>query len=116
MPEIRVFPAETDADDLRSLDVYNAVHPREPVGLQESREWRRQSRHAAVFLAELDGELAGSAHIGIPTFSDLPTGQVYVLAQHTRHGVGQALYAAISAWAAELAAGMMETFVDDDDP
>ena len=116
MPEIRVFPAEGDADDLRSLDVYNAVHPREPVGLMESREWRRQQRHAEVFLAELDGELAGSAHIGIPTFSDLPLGQAYVLAEHRRRGVGQALYAAISAWAAGHATTALQTWVEDDDP
>ena len=116
MPEIRVFATETDADDQRSLDVYNAVHPREPVGLMESREWRRQSRHAEVLLAELDGELAGSAHIGIPTYSDLPTGQAYVLPQHRRQGVGQALYAAISAWAARHAAVTMQTIVEDDDP
>lgn len=113
---VRVFEATSQADDQRSLDVYNVVHPREPVGLMESREWRRQQRHAEVFLAELDGELAGSAHIGIPTFSDLPTGQAYVLQQHRRQGVGQALYAAISSWAAGLAADTMQTFVDDDDP
>lgn len=116
MPEIRVFPAETDADDLRSLEVYNAVHPREPVGLMESREWRRQQRHSAVFLAELDGELAGAAHIGIPTFSDLPSGQAYVLDGHRRQGVGQALYAAVSAWAAGHGAAALQTIVDDDDP
>src|SRR5215216_6580028 len=96
MSEIRVFPAAGDADDQRSIDVYNAVHPREPVGPMESREWRRQSRHAEVFLAERDGELAGSAHIGIPSYTDTPTGQAYVLAPHRRLGVGEALYAAVS--------------------
>jgi GNAT superfamily N-acetyltransferase len=116
MTEIRVFPAETDGDDLRSLEAYNAVHPRDPLGPLESREWRRQQRHSAVFLAELDGELAGAAHMGIPTFSDLPSGEAYVLPQHRRQGVGQALYAAVSAWAAGHAAATGETNVDDDDP
>jgi len=116
MPEIRVFRAETDADDLRSLEVYNAVHLREPVGPVESREWRRQQRHSAVFLAELDGELAGSAHIGIPTYSDLPSGEAYVLPEQRRQGVGQALYAAVCGWAAGHAADTGQTNVDDDDP
>lgn len=116
MPEIRVFRAETDADDLRSLEVYNAVHPREPVGPVESREWRRQQRHSAVFLAELDGELAGSAHIGIPTYSDLPSAEVYVLPRQRRRGVGDALYAALCAWAAGQAATRGQTNVEDDDP
>jgi len=116
MPEIRVFPAAGDADGLRSIDVYNAVYPREPVGPLESREWRRQARHAEVFLAELDGELAGSAHVAIPSYTDTPTGQVYVLAQHRRRGVGQALYAAVSAWAAAHGGTVFRTPIDEDDP
>jgi mycothiol synthase len=112
---IRVFPAADDADDLRSIDVYNAVHPREPVGPMESREWKRQSRHSEVFLAERDGELAGSAHLGIPSYTNTPTGQAYVLAPHRRYGVGQALYAAASAWAADHGATALRTWVEDDD-
>jgi GNAT superfamily N-acetyltransferase len=115
MPEIRVFAAAGHADELRSIDVYNAVHSREPVGLMESREWRRQSRHAEVFLAHRDGELAGSAHVGIPSYTDISTGQAYVLAPHRHHGVGQALYAAASAWAATHGATVLRTTVDDDD-
>jgi len=115
MPEIRVFPAAGDADDLRSIDVYNAVFPGHPVGPMESREWRRQSRGAEVFLAELDGELAGSAHIAIPSYTDTPTGQAYVLAEYRRRGVGQALYAAASAWAAAHGAKTLRTTIDDDD-
>ena len=113
---IRVFPAEGDADDQRSLDVYNAVHPREPVGLMESREWRRQSRHAQVFLAEFDGELAGAGHVAVPSYMDLPVGQIYVLARCRRQGVGQELYRALSAWAAVHGASTLLTTVDDDDP
>jgi GNAT superfamily N-acetyltransferase len=116
MAEIRVFAAAGEADELRSLEVYNAVHPREPVGPMESREWRRQSRASEVFLAELDGVMAGSAHLGIPTYTDVPTGQAYVLSEHRGCGVGQALYAAGSAWARSHGASTLRTVVDDDDP
>jgi GNAT superfamily N-acetyltransferase len=113
---VRVFPAAGEADEVRSLDLYNAIHPREPATLAEARDWRRQQRHSGLFLAERDGELAGSAHIGIPTYSDRPTGKAYVLSTHRRHGVGRALYGALSSWAAAHAAEAMQTFIDDDDP
>ena len=116
MPELRVFRAETDADDLRSLEIYNAVHPRDPVGAMESREWKRQSRHSAVFLAELDGRMAGSAHVAVPSYTDTPAGQVYVLAEDRRQGLGQALYEAVSSWASAHGATALRTTVDDDDP
>ena len=113
---VRVFPAAGEADEVRSLDLYNAIHPREPASLSEAREWRRQQRHAEIVLAELDGELAGSAHIGIPTYSDLPTGKAYVLSTQRRQGVGRALHGALSSWALAHAAEAMQTFIDDDDP
>jgi GNAT superfamily N-acetyltransferase len=115
MAEIRVFPASTEADDLRSIEIHNAVNPREPVGPMEAREWKRQSRDSAVFLAELEGVLAGSAHVGVPSYVDIPTGQAYVLADYRRQGVGHALYAAASEWAAARGARSLRTYVDDDD-
>jgi GNAT superfamily N-acetyltransferase len=116
MGEIRVFRADGEADDLRSIEIYNAVHPREPVGPMESREWKRQSRDSAVFLAELDGVLAGSAHVAVPSYSDIPIGQAYVLAQHRGRGVGKALYAAASDWAAARDTTALRTWVEEDDP
>ena len=116
MPEIRVFPAAGEADEQRSLEIHNAVNPREPLGPVESREWRRQSRDSEVFLAELDGLVVGSAHVAIPSYRDGPTGQAYVLSEHRGRGVGQALYAAASDWARSHAASSLRTYVDDDDP
>jgi len=116
MGEIRVFQADGEADDLRSLEIYNAVHPREPIGPMESREWKRQSRDSAVFLAELSGALAGSAHVAVPSYTDMPIGQAYVLAQRRRRGVGQALYAVTSDWAAAHDTTALRTWVEQDDP
>jgi GNAT superfamily N-acetyltransferase len=116
MPAIRVFPAAGAADEEQSLEIYNAIHPREPVGPMESREWRRQSRDSEVFLAELDGLVAASAHVAIPSYTDVPTGQAYVLAGHRGRGIGQALYLAAAGWAKARAASALRTFLDDDDP
>lgn len=116
MPEIRVFAAAGDADEQRSLEIHNAVHPREPVGPMESREWRRQSRDSEVFLAELDGLVVGAAHIGIPSYTDTPTGQAYVLPEHRGRGVGHALYLSASSWANDRGTTALRTYLDDDDP
>jgi GNAT superfamily N-acetyltransferase len=116
MPEIRVFPAVGEADEQRSLEIYNAVHPREPVGPMESREWRRQSRGSEVFLADVEGLVVGSAHVAVPSYIDVPTGQAYVLSEHRGRGVGQALYLAAAGWANARDASALRTFVDDDDP
>jgi mycothiol synthase len=115
MAEIRVFAAAGGEDERRSLEIYNAVHPREPVGEVESREWRRQSRYSVVFLAERDGLVIGSAHVAVPSYTDAPTGQAYVLAEHRGRGVGHALYACASHWAGTHRASALRTTVGEDD-
>jgi GNAT superfamily N-acetyltransferase len=112
----RVFRVQDDADLERSIAVYNAVHPRDPASLTEARETERQSRAFAVFLAELDDEAVGGAHFAISTYSDKPDGQVYVVAEHRGQGAGQALYEAVSSWAADKGATTLNSHVDDDDP
>ena len=115
MPEIRVSPAAGEADEHRSLQIYNAVHPDDPVGPLDVREWRRQCRAAEVFLAEVDGELAGAAHVGVPSYADTPAGQAYVLTDHRGRGAGQALYATASRWASRQGATRLRTTIDEGD-
>jgi mycothiol synthase len=115
MPEIGVFPAESDAELQGSIDLYNAVHPHDPASLSEARETERQARDFAVFQAELDGTLAGAAHVLLPTYTDVPLGHVYVLAEHRGRGVGQALYETVSRWAADHEATALGAHVQDDD-
>jgi GNAT superfamily N-acetyltransferase len=112
----RIFRARDDRDLERSIAVYNAVHPRDPASLAEARETERQSRAFAAFLAEQDGEAVGAAHIRIPTSSDIPDGQVYVVEAHRGRGFGQALYEALSSWAFDGGATVLWSHVDDDDP
>jgi GNAT superfamily N-acetyltransferase len=112
---IRVLQAGNDADLLRSLEVYNAVHPDDPSSLLEARETERQSRAFAVFVAELDAELAGGAHVRLATYTDKPHAKVYVLAERRRQGVGQALLDAIDAWCDKRGAEALTSWVADDD-
>jgi GNAT superfamily N-acetyltransferase len=113
---VTILPAESDAELLRSLEVYNAVHPADPSSLSEARETERQSRRFAAFVAELDGELAGGAHVRFPTYSETSEGSVYVLEAHRRRGVGQRLLDEITAWAAAQNSPTLSCWVADDDP
>jgi GNAT superfamily N-acetyltransferase len=113
---IRVLPAGDDADLLRSLEVYNAVHPDDPSSLPEARETERQSRAFAAFVAELNGELAGGAHVRLATYTDKPHCKVYVLAERRNRGVGQALLDAVDAWCIQRGAAALTSWIADDDP
>ena len=107
--------AEDDADLLRSLEVYNAVHPDDPSSLAEARETERQSRAFAVFVAELDGELAGGAHVRVATYTDKPHCKVYVLPERRGRGAGQALLDTVDAWCTDRGATALTSWVADDD-
>ena len=113
---IHVLLAENDAGLLRSLEVYNAVHPDDPSSLGEARETERQSRAFAVFVAELEGELAGGAHVRVATYTDKPHCKVYVLAGRRGRGVGQALLDAVDAWCIDRGATALTSWIADDDP
>lgn len=115
MPEIRILPAEGDADLAQSLEIHNAVHPRHPESLTGLRETERQSRGFAVFNATLDGVAAGAAHVYVPSYSDTPATDIYVLTEHRRNGVGDALYRAVSAWAAARDAAELRASVTEGD-
>jgi len=113
--EIRISGIATDADLERGLAVYNAVHPDDPSSVMEARETERQSRAFAGFLAEADGELAGGAHVRLPTYWDLSEGSIYVLEHHRRRGAGRALLEQLSTWAAEQSSPTLYSWVADDD-
>src|SRR5918994_4415150 len=116
MAEIHVFPAKTEAELERSITVYNAVHPDDPTSLSEARETERQSRAFASFVAELDGELAGGAHVRVATFTEKPHCHVYVLAERRGRGAGRALLEAVDAWCRDREATALTSWVAEDDP
>jgi GNAT superfamily N-acetyltransferase len=115
VPEIRITPAEGDADIVQSLEIHNAVHPRHPESLSGVREVERQSRAFAIFNAWLDGEPAGAAHVAVPGHTDTPGTDIYVLVERRGHGVGDALYRAVSGWAAARGAAELRASVTEGD-
>jgi GNAT superfamily N-acetyltransferase len=115
-PRVHVLRAESEADLLRSIEVYNAVHPDDPTSLSEARETERQCRSFAALVAELDGELAGGAHVRLATWTDKPHGKVYVAGERRSRGAGQALLEAMDGWCRDLGATALTSWVADDDP
>jgi GNAT superfamily N-acetyltransferase len=111
-----IRPAEHDADLLRSVEVYNAVHPDDPSSLAEARETERQSRAFAAFVAEVDGGVAGAAHVRVATYTETPHCHIYVLAERRRRGVGQTLLDTVEAWCREREATALTSWVGEDDP
>lgn len=116
VPEIRIVPAESDAELERSLAVLNAVYPRDPKDLAGMHESQRQARQHRVLLGFLDDELAGAALVLVPSYSDVPLGIVAVHSRHRRNGLGKALLAVISEWAVDRGATELAGTVMEDDP
>jgi mycothiol synthase len=102
--EIRIARDVTDADVLRALEVYNAVHAPHRESLAGARETERRARDFVGFSALVDGRVVGGAHVSIPSYSDLPGADVYVLPDWRRHGIGDRLFREVSSWAAERGA------------
>lgn len=114
---IRVRPCETEADLAASNDIYNRVWPRAAFTLEETNAWRAWHDEILEIVGEVDGELAGSAVVAIgPPRPDLAFTLITVLPEARRHGVGTALYEAVSLWTRERGRDTLESFGREEDP
>lgn len=114
MIEVRVSRGE--ADDRRSLEIYNEVWPHDAFALEDLTAFKASLIAADDHVASLDGIDVGSAFTGIrPHRPDVVFAPITVLARHRRRGVGTALYAAVSTWAAAHGRTGLEVAVDEDD-
>ena len=105
-----------DADELRSLEIYNAVWPRDAVGVAEVRSFKEQVTAWSDALAWLDGEAVGSAFTAIqPARPNIAFVLLTVAAHARRRGVGSALYRSASAWAAGQGLDRLEAIVAEED-
>jgi len=115
MVEIR--PCRTESELAVSTEVYNRVWPRAAFTVEETAAWRAGNDETLEALGELDGEVVGSAvaATGSPRPDRVFT-LITVLPAARRHGVGTALYEAVSAWARERGLGTLDTFAREEDP
>ncbi len=113
---VDVSPCANEADEQRSLDVYNEVWPHDRIGLAEARSFKASLRDHADLLARIEGEVVGSAFASIqPQRPELVATLVTVLPRRRRCGAGTALYRAISEWARERGLATIEAVVADND-
>ena len=91
--------------------------PLEAVSIAEVDSFKASALASADHLGWLDGELAGSAFVAIlPSRRDVGFVELTVLEPRRGHGVGTALYAAVSEWCADQGVETIETriLVDDE--
>jgi len=114
---ISVRECAGDRDLALSTEIYNRVWPRAAFSVEETAAWRAGHDETLEALGELDGDVIGSAvaAIGSPRPDHVFT-VITVLPTARRHGVGTALYEAVSAWARERGRDTLDTFAREDDP
>jgi mycothiol synthase len=113
---IEIHPCADEAEERVTLEIYNAVWPRDALTINEVNSFKSSTRDYVDYLARVDGDVAGSGVGAIrPQRPDRVFALITVLAERRGRGVGSALYQAVSAWAAERALDRVETWVEEDD-
>ncbi|HSN03020.1 MAG TPA: GNAT family N-acetyltransferase [Acidimicrobiales bacterium] len=113
---LEVTPCADSLDEQTSLDIYNAVWPRDAVTIDAVHAFRDSAQDYVDYLVRNDGIIVGSgvgAILGYRT--DRCVSLITVPVVHRNRGVGSALYGALSAWARERGARELEASVADDD-
>ncbi|MDE3082992.1 MAG: GNAT family N-acetyltransferase [Acidobacteriota bacterium] len=113
---LEVTPCADPLDELKSLDIYNAVWPRDAVTIDAVHAFRDSAQDYVDYLVRDDGIIVGSgvgAILGYRT--DRCISLITVPVVHRKRGVGTALYRALSAWARERGARELEASVADHD-
>jgi GNAT superfamily N-acetyltransferase len=114
--QVLVRECVSEADELVSLEIHNAVWPQQAVTMDEVRSFKSRTLDSADFLALLDGAAVGSAVIAIlPQRRDLGFVLSTVLAKRRRSGAGAALYEAVSRWASDRSLAVLWAPVMEDD-
>jgi mycothiol synthase len=113
---IEIVHCTNEAEERRSLEVYNAVWPHSAVTMDEVRSFKSSVRDDVDCVASIDGAAVGSA-IGVifPQRVDRVFTIITVLGEHRRRGVGSSLYREISAWTAQRGLNEIEVPVLDSD-
>ena len=97
------------------VQIRNAAIPDDPVDVEDHLGFLRTTREHASFLAAEGARRIGAAVVAIEPQRDIPYVHLWVERDSRRRGAGSALYAAVSAWAAERGHRQLEVPVRDDD-
>lgn len=113
---IEIHVCANEADELRSLQIYNIVWPHDAITIDEVHSFKSSMSDWVDALALDDGTSIGSGFAGIrPQRPDRVFALVTVLSEHRGRGAGSTLYETISAWAADRGLEQIETWVEEDD-
>jgi mycothiol synthase len=113
---MEIARATTDAELEALLSVHNAVHADDPFGIAELRSWQSQVKEMVMFLAWDGNRAIGAGDSGLVAQSPEPFAHAWVLREERRRGVGSALYATISEYAASRGKDVLETWIEDSEP
>jgi GNAT superfamily N-acetyltransferase len=113
---VEIRPCRDEADELRSLAIWNEVCPRDAIGLRELRGFQKQVLAWADFLAWREGEAVGSLVATIRRERpEVAVAFLTVLEGARGQGVGSALYVTASSWARSRGVDGLEAIVEDGD-
>lgn len=113
---ITIFPPASKAEFELAASVNNRVSPQMLVTAEEIEHAVVSNPESRLFLARLDGTAAGTGYVSPSSAGPKAMyGMARVLPELRRHGVGRALYAAISAHARGLDRDWLWGRVRDDD-
>jgi GNAT superfamily N-acetyltransferase len=113
---VEIRPCRDEADELRSLAIWNAVCPRDAIGLRELRGFQKQVLAWSDVLAWRDGEAVGSLVTTIRRQRpEIAVAFLTVKPEARGRGVGSALYESASSWARSRGVDSLEAIVEDGD-
>ncbi len=113
---LEVTSCADSLDELTSLDIYNAVWPRDSVTIDAVHAFRDSAQDYVDYLVRDNGIISGS---GVGAILGYRMGRcislITIPVVHRKRGFGTALYGALSAWASERGARELEASVADHD-
>ena len=113
---VAIRPCRDEADELRSLEIYNGVYPRDAIGLRELRSFKQQVTAWSDVVAWDGDQPVGSAFTALrPERPAVPVSFLAVSPGARGRGVGSQLYRHASSWARSQGVEQMEAIVEEGD-
>jgi mycothiol synthase len=114
--QVEIRRVESDADFAGYAAVWNAITPREPITVAETRRRLERQPWRLYLVGEHDGGIVGCGFAGRSDSAGRAFVAVRVLPERRRRGLGSAIYEACHPHAAELDATTISGRIAEDDP